>query len=116
MQAKDTLHFGFEELSDAWHFAKDTALDEMIRMRFEPTLEAVARCELFTWRTTAEGAWAEIIVLDQSSRNIFSGHASRFCAGRVGASFGVNAGCIWARSAFKHRPAPFCLTYTVSRC
>jgi uncharacterized protein (DUF924 family) len=71
MQAQDILHFWFEELTDKQHFAKDAALDEMIRMRFGPTLEAAVRCELFAWRCTAEGALAEIIVLDQFSRNVF---------------------------------------------
>ncbi len=71
MQAQDILHFWFEELTDKQHFAKDAALDEMIRMRFGLTLEAAVRCELFAWRCTAEGALAEIIVLDQFSRNVF---------------------------------------------
>ena len=40
------------------------------RTRFRPTLEAAARCELFPWRTTQEGRLAEILVLDQFSRNV----------------------------------------------
>ena len=76
MQAQDILHFWFEELTDSQHFAKDAALDELIRTRFGPTLEAAARCELFAWRVSssgvsAAGALAEIIVLDQFSRNIY---------------------------------------------
>ena len=71
MQAQDILHFWFDELTEQQHFAKDAALDAMIRTRFAATLETAARCELFAWRTTAEGALAEIIVLDQFSRNIF---------------------------------------------
>jgi uncharacterized protein (DUF924 family) len=39
--------------------------------RFGDTLEAAARCELFAWRATPEGRLAEILVLDQFSRNIF---------------------------------------------
>ena len=71
MQTQDILHFWFDELTDKQHFAKDTALDEMIRTRFGATLEAAAQCELFAWRTTPDGRLAEIIVLDQFSRNIF---------------------------------------------
>jgi uncharacterized protein (DUF924 family) len=33
-------------------------------------LEAAARCELLAWRSTAQGRLAEILVLDQFSRNI----------------------------------------------
>ena len=65
------LHFWFEELTPKQHFVKDAALDETICVRFGDTLEAAAQCELFTWRGTAEGRLAEIIVLDQFSRNIY---------------------------------------------
>ena len=71
MQAHDILHFWFEELTARQHFVKDTALDETIRTRFGATLEAAAQCELFGWRTSAEGRLAEIIVLDQFSRNVY---------------------------------------------
>jgi len=71
MQPQAILHFWFEELSAKQHFAKDAALDQAIRTRFGATLEAAARCELFAWRATAEGRLAEIIVLDQFSRNVY---------------------------------------------
>ena len=71
MQAQSILHFWFEELTAKQHFGKDTALDETIRTRFGDTLEAASRCELFGWRTTDEGRLAEIVVLDQFSRNIY---------------------------------------------
>ncbi len=71
MQAQNILDFWFEELTDKQHFAKDVALDEAIRTRFGATLDAAARCELLGWRTMAEGRLAEIIVLDQLSRNIY---------------------------------------------
>jgi uncharacterized protein (DUF924 family) len=71
MQSQSILHFWFKELTDKQHFAKDPALDEAMRSRFGATLEAAARCELFAWRDTPEGRLAEILVLDQFSRNIF---------------------------------------------
>ena len=58
MQANDILHFWFTELADQQHFTKDTALDDSIRARFGDTLEAASRCELFGWRTTAQGRLA----------------------------------------------------------
>ena len=36
------------------------------------------QCELWTWRETAEGRLAEIIVLDQFSRNLFRDHPASF--------------------------------------
>jgi uncharacterized protein (DUF924 family) len=65
MQFKIILNFWFTELSRKQHFAKDAALDEAIRTRFGATLEAAAR------RTTPEGRLAEVLVLDQFSRNVY---------------------------------------------
>ena len=61
----------YKELTPKQHFTKDAALDATIRTRFGDTLEAATRCELFSWRATPEGRLAEIIVLDQFSRNVF---------------------------------------------
>jgi uncharacterized protein (DUF924 family) len=69
--SQDILHFWFKELSEKLHFVKDPALDAAIRQRFGATLEAATRCELFGWRSTTQGRLAEIVVLDQFSRNLF---------------------------------------------
>ena len=71
MQPHSILHFWFTELTPKHHFAKDAALDETIRAHFGATLEAAARCELFGWRATPEGRLAEVLVLDQFSRNVY---------------------------------------------
>jgi len=71
MQPRSVLHFWFEEITAKQHFVKDAALDATIRARFGNTLEVAAKCELFAWRTTAAGRLAEIIVLDQFSRNVY---------------------------------------------
>ena len=71
MQPQSILHFWFEELTAKQHFVKDATLDETIRARFGDTLEAAAQRELFGLRATAAGRLAEIIVLDQFSRNVY---------------------------------------------
>ena len=78
MQPHSLLHFWFNELTPKQHFAKDPALDETIRTRFGATLEAAAKCELFAWRATPEGRLAEIVVLDQFSRNVYRDTARAF--------------------------------------
>jgi uncharacterized protein (DUF924 family) len=78
MNPSNILHFWFTELTPKQHFAKDPALDETIRARFGATLEAAARCELFAWRATPEGRLAEIVVLDQFSRNVYRDTARAF--------------------------------------
>jgi uncharacterized protein (DUF924 family) len=71
MQPDTILHFWFDELTDKQHFAKDAALDALITQRFGALLERAARCELFGWRATPAGRLAEIILLDQFSRNVW---------------------------------------------
>jgi uncharacterized protein (DUF924 family) len=78
MHPQPILDFWFTELTPKQHYAKDPALDEAIRTRFGATLEAVARCELFTWRATPEGRLAEVLVLDQFSRNVYRDTAQAF--------------------------------------
>ena len=78
MSSQSILHFWFTELTPKQHYAKDAALDEAIRSRFGATLEAAARCELFAWRATPEGRLAEVLVLDQFSRNVYRDTARAF--------------------------------------
>ena len=78
MQANDVLHFWFDELDNKARFAKDEALDARMRQRFGAMLQAAAAGELWAWRSTAHGRLAEVIVLDQFSRNIWRGDARSF--------------------------------------
>ena len=78
MKPNSILHFWFTELTPKHHFAKDAALDETITTRFGATLEAAARCELFAWRAIPEGRLAEVLVLDQFSRNVYRDTARAF--------------------------------------
>lgn len=64
------LEFWFQELGPKQWFAKDTGLDRTIASRFSELHARAARCELWEWRTSPDGRLAEIIVLDQFSRNI----------------------------------------------
>ena len=65
------LKFWFNEISPAQWWAKDEALDRHITQRFANVLQQAAAGELFSWRQSASGRLAEIIVLDQFSRNIY---------------------------------------------
>jgi uncharacterized protein (DUF924 family) len=71
MDAQDIIQFWFYELNDKQRFAKDLALDARIQQRFGSTLQAAVLGELFDWRLTLQGRLAEIVVLDQFSRNIY---------------------------------------------
>lgn len=71
MSAKEVLYFWFEELTPKDWFAGEETLDEEIEERFLPLNQQAKRGELFEWRATLEGRVAEIIVLDQFSRNLY---------------------------------------------
>lgn len=71
MHYQEVIHFWFNEIEPKFWFAKDVDFDQMLRDRFLAVHEAAARGELSDWRTSAEGRLAEVIVLDQFSRNMF---------------------------------------------
>lgn len=76
----EVMHFWFQELTPEQRFAKDDKLDEEIRARFGELQEQAARGECFSWRETIEGRLAEIIVLDQFSRNIYRNDPRSFAS------------------------------------
>lgn len=78
MNPQDVLHFWFDEATPAQLFKKDAAFDAEIRARFGATHQAAVHGELAAWRDTPEGRLAEIIVLDQFSRNLFRDDARAF--------------------------------------
>lgn len=67
---EDVLRFWFEEATYSQWFARDEAFDAAIRERFSKTHAAAVSGELWHWRKTPEGRLAEVIVLDQFSRNL----------------------------------------------
>lgn len=74
------LRFWFEEATSEQHFGKDDAFDANIRQRFAESHAAAVRGELFEWRRIPQGRLAEIIVLDQFSRNLFRDSPRAFAA------------------------------------
>lgn len=67
---QQVLQFWFEDTPPARWWKKDPAFDRLIAERFGATLAQAARCELFAWRASPTGRLAEVVVLDQFSRNI----------------------------------------------
>lgn len=74
------LTFWFEELKPAQWWQKNKSLDNKISHRFGELHAAAVVGELFEWRDTPEGRLAEIIVLDQFSRNIHRDKSQAFAA------------------------------------
>ena len=74
------LDFWFEELTPPDWWKKSTALDQLISERFGAIHSAVSAGEGWQWRHTARGRLAEIVVLDQFSRNIYRNSPDAFSA------------------------------------
>ncbi|MBN4059744.1 MAG: hypothetical protein COA71_03345 [SAR86 cluster bacterium] len=68
---EDVINFWFEEIEPAQHWKKDIEFDGMIAERFGKLHHQATLCELFDWRESPLGRLAEIIVLDQFSRNMY---------------------------------------------
>ena len=71
MNYQDILDFWFAPENQPSWFSKNDAFDQAIEKRFKTVLQSASRSELWNWRSSAEGRLAEIIVLDQFSRNLF---------------------------------------------
>ncbi len=78
MMYHEVLTFWFEECDPAQWWRKDERFDRIIIERFSRVHYRATRCELFSWRKDPKGRLAEIIVLDQFSRNMFRGSALSF--------------------------------------
>ena len=78
MQAQQILTFWFDELNPSQWWKKDESLDQTVRARFADLHQAASRGELFAWRATPNGRLAEVIVLDQFSRNMYRGKTESF--------------------------------------
>ena len=80
---RSVLDFWFGTLKPSQWWEVDAALDASIAGRFGTLLRAALAGELVAWRATAEGRLAEILVLDQFSRNIHRGTPLAFAADPV---------------------------------
>jgi uncharacterized protein (DUF924 family) len=80
LSSADVIEFWFSELSVSDWWKKDAALDRRITETFGAVHAAAVRAELFHWRSNAEGRLAEVLVLDQFSRNIHRDKPAAFAA------------------------------------
>ena len=74
----EVLTFWFQEIEPKMWWVADPDFDRQIKERFLEVLNQAKDGELFHWRSQPKGRLAEIIVLDQFSRNIFRNTPSAF--------------------------------------
>jgi uncharacterized protein (DUF924 family) len=101
MTADDVLDFWFQGDPAAWRqqrwFVRDDTFDADIRARFALAVESARDGALDRWATTAPGALALVITLDQFPRNIHRGSHLAF-AGDAHARRIARAALPWAGS------------------
>ena len=93
---EDIIHFWFEECTPKEWWSGAAAFDERIRSRFLETHKQVVAGESAAWRIIPKGRLAEIIVLDQFSRNMFRGMPAAFASDPLAlelAQEAVQGGC-----------------------
>lgn len=78
MSYQRVLDFWFNEETKPFWFAKSEEFDRQIREQFYDLWQQAAQAELSHWRETVQGRLAEIIVLDQFSRNLHRDSALAF--------------------------------------
>lgn len=78
MTYKDVLDFWFQQLTPEQHFIKNDSLDLKMVERFIVVHSEAVAGELSSWREVPEGRLAEIILIDQFSRNIYRDEAKAY--------------------------------------
>lgn len=89
MEYKDILEYWFGELDEygrtdesrfkLW-FGKSEETDQYLTENYKDLLESAKRGELDSWKESAEGLVAFIVLLDQFSRNIYRDTAEMYAA------------------------------------
>jgi len=111
MTPQKVLDFWFTQLTPAAWWKKDAEVDAFISQEFSKAHQQAAAVELAHWRETPEGRLAEIIVLDQFSRNIFRDKPESFaqdslalCLAQTAIATGADKALSGAHQSFFYLP------------
>lgn len=95
------VQFWFDEITPPQWWKVDADFDRLIRERFSEIHEKANRCELFAWRGDPQGRLAEIIVLDQFSRNMYRDTPQAFASDPLALALAQEAIAAGADKALK---------------
>lgn len=91
MNYQTILDFWFNPKTQPFWFNKSNEFDQLIHDRFAHVHQEASQCELWTWRDNIHGRLAEIIVLDQFSRNLYRESAKAFAQDALALSLSQEA-------------------------
>jgi len=105
------INFWFDEIDPVNWWKKDINFDQMITDRFLTVHNMATQCVLYGWRDSPLGRLAEVIVLDQFSRNIYRDDTRSFlndslalCLAQEAVRTGANRKLMNAEKAFLYMP------------
>jgi uncharacterized protein (DUF924 family) len=78
LDSSDVIQFWFEDHTNEDWFGADPEFDAKVANKYSHLLVKVSHGEAWAWRETADGRLAEIIVLDQFSRQLHRGSPLAF--------------------------------------
>ncbi len=107
MTYKTILQFWFEEISPSQWWKLSPEFDRLIVERFADIHVKANECELFEWRATPKGRLAEIIVLDQFSRNIYRNNRLAFASDAMALALAQEAVSVGADRALANEEKNF---------
>lgn len=107
MNPQQIIDFWFAEIEPKQWWRQDDPLDRRIAERFGAVHAQAMQCELYAWRRQPLGRLAEIIVLDQFSRNIFRGTARAFAADPLALALAQEAVATQAAAALEPQQRAF---------
>ena len=101
------LDFWFDQLSPKEWFTKSDELDQVIINKFRGLHAEIGAGEKAHWRDQAEGRLAEILVLDQFSRNMFRNTAAAFATDPLALALAQEAVRSGADKSLGEKQLPF---------
>jgi len=107
MTAESVLSFWFEQIEAKQWWGKSNDFDRLIATRFGALHAAAARCDLSDWRETPKGRLAEVIVLDQFSRNIYRDQPQAFACDTLALALAQTAVAAQADRSLEMRQRAF---------
>jgi uncharacterized protein (DUF924 family) len=107
MTAESVLSFWFEEIEPKQWWVKSDEFDQLIANRFGALHAAATRSELSDWRETPQGRLAEVIVLDQFSRNIYRDQPQAFACDPLALALAQHAVALQADQALPTQQRTF---------
>jgi uncharacterized protein (DUF924 family) len=107
MDHQQIIRFWFVETEPVQWWDPDADFDQAIARRFGAVHARAVQCELYEWRAHPLGRLAEVIVLDQFSRNIHRGTPRAFAADPLALALAQEAVATKAAACLEARQRAF---------